>query len=85
MQTKLQKIRKKLLKNWHKSVILGQFLAFVTLTFKRLFLDIMSLFLNTVVLCNVFLKKNTDLGLVVIERIQLTQIWRKLVHFMIIS
>ena len=51
-----KKIRKKLLKNWQKSVILGQFLAFMTLTFNRLFLDILSLFLNNNVLCNIFSK-----------------------------
>ena len=52
-------------KNWQKSVILGQFLAFMTLTltFKRLFLDILSLFLNNVVLCNIFIKKKTDYNL----------------------
>ena len=54
-----------MLKHWQKSVILGQFLAFVTwkLTFKRLFLEILSLFLNYVVLCNIFLKKKTDYNL----------------------
>ena len=46
-------------KNLQKSVILGQFLGFVTLilTFKMFFLDILSLFPNNVVLCNIFLKK----------------------------
>ena len=55
----IKKIRKKLSKKWQKSVILGQFLAFVTLTLtvKRLFLVILSLFLNKVVLCNIFLKE----------------------------
>ena len=55
----------KIQKKWQKSVILAQFLAFVTLTltFKRLFLDILSLFLNNVVLCNIFLKKTTDYNL----------------------
>ena len=42
----ITKNKEKILKNWQKSVILGQFLAFVTLTFKILFLDILSLFLN---------------------------------------
>ena len=46
-------------------VILGQFLAFVTLTltFKMLFLDILPLCFNNVVLCNIFLKKKTDYNL----------------------
>ena len=59
------KNKEKILKNCQKSVILGQFLAFVTLTltFKRLFLDILSLFLNNVVRCNIFLKKKTDYNL----------------------
>ena len=35
----------------------------LTLTFKRLFLDILSLFLNNNVLCNIFLKKTTDYNL----------------------
>ena len=47
-----KKIRKNILKNWQKSVILGQFLAFatLTLTFKMLFLEILSLCFNNVVL-----------------------------------
>ena len=55
----ITKNKEKMLKNWQKSLILGQFLAFVTftLTFKRLFLDILSFFLNNDVLCNIFLKK----------------------------
>ena len=55
----ITKNKEKILNNWQKSVILGQFLAFVTLTltFKRLFLDILSLFLYNDVLCNIFLKK----------------------------
>ena len=46
-------------------VILGQFLAFVslTLTFQRLFLDILSLILNNVVLCNIFLKEKANYNL----------------------
>ena len=51
---KSQKIWRNLLKYWQKSVILCQFLASVTLTFKRLFL---SLFLKNVLLCNIFLKE----------------------------
>ena len=55
----ITKNKEKLLKNWQKSVILCQFLAFVTLTltFKMLFLDILSLCFNNLVLCNIFLKK----------------------------
>ena len=61
----ITKNKKKVRKNWQLSVILGQFLAFVTLTltFKRLFLDILSLFLNNDVLCNIFLKKTSDYNL----------------------
>ena len=61
----ITKNKEKLLKNWQKSVILGQFLAFVTLTLtiKRLFLDILSLFLNNVVLCNIFLKEKANYNL----------------------
>ena len=61
----ITKNKEKVLKNWQYSVILGQFLAFVTLTltFKRLFLDILSLFLYNDVLCNIFLKKTTDYNL----------------------
>ena len=58
----ITKNKEKTTKKWQKSVILGQFLAFVTLTltFKRLFLDISSLFLNNVVLCKIFPKRKTD-------------------------
>ena len=59
------KIMRKKYKKLQKSVILGQFLAFVTLTltFKRFFLDMLTLFPNNVVLCNIFLKKKTDYNL----------------------
>ena len=58
-----KKIWRKVLKYCQELVILGQFLAFVTLTFKKIILDILSLFLNNVVLCNIFLKAKANYNL----------------------
>ena len=55
----ITKNKEKITMKLAKTVILGQFLAFVTLTltFKMLFLDILPLCFNNVVLCNIFIKK----------------------------
>ena len=59
------KIWRNLLKYWQKYVILGQFLAFVTLnlTFKRIFYPYCYYFSTNVVLCNIFLWEKVNYNL----------------------